>query len=100
MRLLLATLTLAVPALAAAQDRIPEDVLAEQNRSCVAECAETRDQAFCVATCDCVSREIGENWTLEEYEDRAARLGAEDTAVRDELNQIAAYCMQEAEQAQ
>lgn len=100
MKLLLATLTLALPALAAAQDRIPDDVLAEQNRSCVAECSQSREQAFCVATCDCVSREIGENWTHAEYEDRAARLAAEDGAVRDELNQIAAYCMQEAGQAQ
>lgn len=101
MRLLLATLALSLPGLALAQDTIPEEMLAEHNRSCVAQCAQSRDEAFCQRTCDCVTGEIGANWTRQEYEERANRLSGEGGGgVRDELTQIAAYCMQQAGQAQ
>lgn len=101
MRLLLASLALALPGLALAQEPIPQSMLAEHTRSCVAECTQARDEAVCRQVCDCVTREIGDNWTRQEFEDRAARLSGEGGGdVRDELGQIAAYCMQQAGQAQ
>lgn len=98
MRQLLATFILAAPALAMAQDPIPEGVLAEQNRSCVSECMEDRERAYCVRACDCVTAEMRDHWTVQDYERRAVGLsGDQAPTVRDELTQMAAYCMRQAQ---
>lgn len=98
MRLLLATFVLAAPAFAVAQDPIPQDLLAEHNRSCVSECMENRERAYCVQACDCVTAEMRDHWTVEDYERRAAGLSGDEAAtVREELNQMAAYCTRQAE---
>ena len=97
MRLLIATLVLAMPAmspsLVAAQDPIPEGVLQEHARACVSQCMENRERAFCVQTCDCVAAEMRDNWTMQEYRQREAGLqGQQSPQVRDELRQMTAYC--------
>ena len=97
MRLLLASLILAAPAvspgLAVAQDPIPEGVLQEHTRACVSECMQNRERDFCIRTCDCVATEMRDNWTVQDYQEREAGLqGQQSPRVRDELRQMTAYC--------
>lgn len=98
MRLLLASLVLAMPALspgfvAAQQDPIPEGVLQEHTRACVSQCMENRERDFCIRTCDCVAGEMRNHWTADEYRQREAGLsGQQSPQVQEELRQMSAYC--------
>lgn len=99
MRLLIATLVLAMPAmsptLAAAQEPIPEGILQEHMRACVSECSQNREREFCIQTCNCVTAEMRDNWTVMDYQEREAGLQGEmSSRVKDELRQMTAYCMQ------
>ena len=102
MKSLLATAIIALPAMAIAQDRIPENVLNEQKQSCVSRCTQNQSEAYCAATCDCVADEMRSHWTADEYEMRADRLSEDgsDPAVRNELEQIAGYCAKQTGQLQ
>lgn len=100
MRLLVATVILAMPSLAMGQDRIPEQTLQQNQQACVSECTKNRGEAYCAAVCSCVTDELRQHFTAAEFRARSARLSENeaDPEVQREMNQIAAYCAQRAGQ--
>jgi len=94
MRMLMTAIVLTLPALAVAQDRIPDDALREHNRTCTEKCAENRSQAFCAETCACMADEMRQQWSAEEFRTRSARLSQERNhpEVQAELSRMAGYC--------
>lgn len=87
-------LVLMLPALAIAQDRIPDDALRQHNRTCIEKCAENRSHAFCSETCACMADEMRRQWSAGDFEARSEKLSQErsDPEVQAELSRMAGYC--------
>lgn len=104
MKMLLTALLVALPAVAMAQNRIPDNVLREHNESCLAKCTETRSYAFCAETCTCMTGEMKRHWTVKDYQARSMKLfkNMDDRTLRNELGRMASHCakrgMQSAQQ--
>jgi hypothetical protein len=94
MRTPIIALVLTLPALAIAQDRIPDDTLRQHNRTCTEKCAESRSQAFCSETCACMADEMQRQWSAEDFTARSAKLSQErnDPEVQAELSRMAGDC--------
>lgn len=92
--LAIATPILSLPALPAAQDRIPDATLRQHNESCIAKCTKTRSYAACASTCGCMTNEMSRHWSARDYDARMRRLSqnANDAAVNGEMGRMAGYC--------
>ena len=97
MRAFIVAIVLLIPfsTLHAAEDPIPQAVLEEYNRSCIAQCqANDKSWTYCNRTCGCMTEEISRNWTKSEYAQRSAVMAKDEKAdaMRQEMSRLARHC--------
>lgn len=78
----------------AAGDTISGRTLQEHNVACVQKCNENKPQAYCQKVCECVTNEIGSNWSATDYNDRSTALEKSpgDPTVETEFSELAKAC--------
>lgn len=80
----------------AAGDTISGRTLQEHNVACVSKCTENKPQRYCQQVCECVTNDIGENWSAKDYNDRSTMLEQtpDGAAVSGEFSKMAKTCAQ------
>jgi hypothetical protein len=83
-----------LPAVALA-DPIPQQTLNQHRDACVAKCESSEATASCLQVCDCITQNISENWTLEDFQMRHDRVSAnsQDPQVNQEYREMGQRCM-------
>lgn len=90
---MLAAAVLFLPAAASAQD-ISARTLQEHNIACVQKCNENKPPRFCQQVCECVTTDMSENWTAQDYRARSEALqkSVGDPTVETEFSEMAKAC--------
>lgn len=99
MRLILALALLIVPAIglgSANAAPLSDKTLGDYRSSCMKSCTAKQDRAVCQRACNCMSSEMKQHWTQENFNSYAAQLKQKDEQTNKMVQQLAAYCYRKA----